>query len=165
MLWTFEKDPAEYYNFSLVTVCYSLAQSLTGSSTDKQVFRDKSPIDSRSRGRTLKAFFCFPPLCLFSLVRFSLLGGNRADGTHLGLDKIGLVRVCVLVKCGVCVGGVVTILVTGCWRESPVFSFSIACSEQVYIVAVPYARPRKWALLIHLRARQALVTYGPRMPV
>lgn len=60
--------------------------------------------------------------------------------------------------------GVLTTVGTGYWRESPLFSFSIVCREQVYIVAVPYALPRKWALLIHLRARQALVTYGLREP-
>ena len=41
-------------------------------------------------------------------------------------------------------------------KERGVFSCSVACPEQVCFVPMPYALPRKQALLILLRGRQAM---------
>lgn len=165
MLWTFQTFLLN--TFACVNVpCYRVARPLTEPlAWMTSYYKTSFPLTvvSGCSGGAVEEYERLVSflhlLCLFSLVCFSLLGEtDQSIGTHLGLDRTGRV-VCVLDR------GVPTIAGTGCWRESPLFSFSIACREQVYIVAVPYALPRKWALLIHLRTRQTLVTYGLCNPV
>ena len=115
----------------------------------------------------MKDIFLFSTfLFIQSSLFLSLVGGrNRpVHGTHLGLDRSGLdwsKRVCVCVLDG----GYPLQCRKGAGENHCCFLFQKACPEQVYIVAVPYALPRKWALLIRLRARQALVTYGLCKPM
>lgn len=129
---------------------------LTQESLVKRVQRSVSVLEEPAKN--MKDIFSF---YLLSLVRFSLGGGNRPEhGTHLGLGQVwtGL-NMCVLD------GGVPLQCGLGAGETHYCFLFHKRGPEQVYIAAEPHALPRKWALLIRLRARQALVTYGLCKPM